>query len=388
MFSNLQAAMWMIGVLLVVMMLVMTVTLVIKARKVWFKKKEASILAEYNDYLDYVQLQLDEEERLRTPLKPLGSLEKKVLQKELLQWVDRLDGMHRRKLLQLCDDLGLIEFNMQRLKSPFSLTKIDAAYYLGALRTGKATPNLFSLLYKTKFDSSVYILARSIVQTAKDPSEVSEALRFLIDNGKQQAQLIADISKETPLDLRELYTRFLEESNPSYIEVGLIGLQDQVELDLSERVHRFMESENRDIRQAAANLLIHSMDLTDEDVEYYLQFPDWEVRKLFAEWIGSAELIQYTNLLRKSLNDTNWIVARTSGQSLIKLGEGGFEVLCEVAGRLDQHHGTAIAKELVEEELKHSIDQAHSLEDITTYNQKVFVYQKFIGENASLTRVM
>ncbi|WP_163536202.1 HEAT repeat domain-containing protein [Gracilibacillus sp. YIM 98692] len=381
MFINLQAAYWVIGILLVLMIILATLTLSMKVNKKRLEKKEKKCLSEFRSYFDYLQLQLDNADRLRPPAKPLRIFEKKVLQKTLLQWVDRLEGIHRQKLLTLCEDIGLISYNRKRLKSPWSIIRIDAAYHLGILRDSESTSELLSMLHQKKFEASIYIIARSIAQTSKDVNEIKSLIQYLVENGKQNSHLIADISKESYLDLRSVYVDFLYESQLELVKVGLIGLQDQVDYHLSEDIHSFLHSKDKEIRILTAKLLTSSMALTKRDVQAYLQFPDWEVRQLFAEWIGNSELKQYAEYLREGVQDLNWMVSRSSAKSLMQLGTRGFEILCELASGNDGDRGREVANEFMEEELKQSIHRFSNLADITEYNQKVYIYQKYFGKS-------
>lgn len=388
MFINIQIAYYMIGLLLILMTVFMLVTLSLKWRKNRTKKRKEECLSRFKDYLEYLQMQIGEEERLRTPNRSLTTLERRVLQSELVQWISRLDGAYRQQLLMLCEDLGLIEYNLKRLKSPRAMVRIDAAYHLGAMRAPGATSPLLTLLFKKRVDSSSYIFARAIAQTAKQPSEVAELLQYLIDNGKQDVHLIADITRESDLDLTNVFTTFLQKQDAKYIKVGLIGLQNSLKADLPDRIQSLTKSEDKEIRMNAAKLLISSVDLTEDDVKFYLAFPDWEIRKLFAEWIGRAGLIQYIPLLKERVEDTNWMVSRASAASLVRMGEEGFEVLCHLAAGHASEDGRAIANEFIEEDLKHSRERPTLVDDIKVQNKKEFLYQKYLGNTQDLTNVM
>ncbi|MGY4691439.1 HEAT repeat domain-containing protein [Salibacterium sp. K-3] len=388
MFINLQAAYWMIAVLITLMIIFMVITIAIKMRKKISVKKEKDCLDNFHSYLHYLQVQLDNQALLMPPKKPLSSFEKKVLQNTLLPWVDRLKGVHREKLLTLCKDIGLNHYNKKRLQSPWSMVRLDAAYHLGILRDQEVTSQLMSLLYRSHFDSSVYIIARSIAQTSVNPDDIKNLMLYLVNNGKQHSHLVADISKESSLDLRPIYTQFLYEDNPKLNKIGLIGLQDHVDQELPEIVHSSSQSEDKEIRKLALQLRMSAMVLTEKDVQYYLQFPDWEIRHLFADWIGNSGLIQYTELLKERLQDSNWIVSRTTAKSLAQLGEHGFEILCETAAGVHGEQGRETAEEHIKEKLNQTIHDLSQVEDITEYNQKVFIYQKYFGKSHDLTKAL
>ncbi|MBN8235921.1 hypothetical protein JF544_11710 [Halobacillus kuroshimensis] len=388
MYINVQIAYYMIGVLLILMTIFIMATLSLKWNKKRVEKRRAQCLVRHKDYLDYVQMHLGEEDRLRTPGGSLTTFERRVLQSELVQWINRLDGVYRHRLLRLCGDLGLVEHNLKRLGSHRPLVRLDAAYHLGALRAPEATSSLLSLLYKKRVDSSSFIYARAAAQTATQLSEMGDLLRFLIENGKQDVHLTADITRESELDLTQLFITFLHEKNPKYVKLGLIGLQNSVKADLPDRIQELTKSDDRDIRMNAAKLLISSVDLSEEDVQFYLAFPDWEVRRLFAEWIGRSGLIQYIPLLSTRMEDVNWMVARASAASLVRMGDEGFEALCQLAVGNGSEHGRALAREFIEEDLKQSAAASSHVEDIMSHNHKEFLYKKYFENHQTLTNVM
>ncbi|MFZ4452725.1 hypothetical protein [Salibacterium aidingense] len=388
MFINLQAAYWMIAILLILMIIFMFLTLSIKVSKKISAKKEEKCLADFHSYLHYLQVQLDNQAILRPPVKTLSPFEKKVLQNTLLPWVERLKGVYREKLLTLCEDIGLNQYNKKRLQSPWSMVRLDAAYHLGILRDHGATSQLISMLHRSNFDSSVYIIARSIAQTSENPEEIKHLIQYLVINGKQHLHLIADISKESSLDIRPVYVDFLYETHPKLNKIGLIGLQDQVDQELPEIVQSFVHSEDKETKILALQLRMAAMDLTEKDIHHYLQSPDWEIRNLFADWIGYAGLVQYTELLKERMQESHWIVARTSAKSLARLGEQGFEILCEIAAGLHGEQGKEPAEEYIHEKLKQTIHGFSQVDDITEYNHNVFIYQKYFGKNHELTKAL
>lgn len=366
----------------------MSLTLSIKMSKIISAKKEKDCLANFHSYLYYLQVELDNEAMLRPPNKSLRSFEKKVLQKTLLPWVERLKGVHREKLLILCEAIGLNEYNKKRLQSPWSIVRLDAAYHLGILRDKEVTSQLISMLHRSNFDSSICIIARSIAQTSEYPNEIKNLIQYLVNNTKYHLHLIADISKESSLDLRSVYISFLYEDHSKLNKIGLIGLQDQVDQNIPETVRSFVHSDDKETRILAVQLLMFAMDLTEKDVHYYLQFPDWEIRNMLADWIGYSGLTQYTGLLKVPIQESNWIVSRTSAKSLAQLGEYGFEILCELAAGIHGEQGREVAKEYIDEKLKQTINTFSHVDDITEYNQKIFIYQKFFGKRHDLTKAL
>ncbi|UOQ43919.1 hypothetical protein MUN89_18940 [Halobacillus salinarum] len=388
MFVNLELAMGMAVILLTLMAVIMAITLTIKIGKIRKEKKTQECLQKHQNYLDYVQTAMDLREDIQPPASALNKFERKVFQQLLSEWINRLSGIHKEKLIQLCEDMGLTAFNLKRLNSSMHINRIDAAYYLGTMRHTPAVPHLFTLLRKNKFDSTIYIIGRSIAQASEKPEEVGEMLEYLADGKKSTYQLLADIAKEASVDLKECYFRFLTSQNPALIKVGLIGLRDEVGPEVPASVRKLMTSNDKATRMLTIQILTASMALSAKEVVTLAKATDDQVRMLIFEWIGETEQLRFTELLEEGLHSRNLEVARTCAKSLLGLGNVGFSILCKAALETDSASGSKIALDAVHEELDQYENAEEDVEQLNHFNQKQFLYKKFFGKDRSLVEAI
>ncbi|QHE54081.1 HEAT repeat domain-containing protein [Pontibacillus sp. HMF3514] len=386
MFVNLDMAYWAIYGLLAILGINVFIILAMKIRKKQTQKKTQKCVQQFQEYLDTIQSDLKQKDRLPLPDKPLNKFEKQVLQQVLFDWIHHYSGEKQTKLEILCKDLGLVELNLKRLKSLSHKTQVDAAYNLGVMRAPEATDPLFQLLYRNKRDSTMFIIARSIAQTSDQPAKVKDMIIHLSEDNHNNYALITDISQESSLDLRVIYTQLLKESRPVLTKVALLGLMEESTPDLHSQVLPFITSEDKEVRELTVQLLIYSGACSASEIQKFIRFKDWEIRSFIAEWIGDAKKTEYTSLLEEGLKDKNWTVARSSARSLLKLGESGFEMLCKVAQT--NQAGADVALECLHEELSIQASKAEQMKQSSDYDHKLYIFKQHFGEDQQLTPAM
>ncbi len=388
MFLNLKVAMGMTVFLLVLMAIVMGITLIIKLGKIRKQKKTEQCLAKFSGYLNYVQTEMGQKERLNPPHHTLSKFEKRVIQDKLHRWMAPLSGAHKQSLLDLCKDMGLIEFNLKRLRSLSHYTRIDAAYFLGAMESEEAVPELFRMLDKNPYDSTIFIIGRSIAQASKLPGEVAEMLKYLASGEKSTYQLLADIASDSQLNLKDQYIEFISSDQLDLVKLGLIRLRDYKGEDLPSFLNSLIHSEDKEIRSLATRLLTNHMKLSKEDVKMLARSSDDDIRLHIFEWIGDTGQLAHADLLEEAVHSSNKVISRVCAGNLLKLGNVGFSILCKIALDNESAYGSSIALDFVHEELDRAAKQRELIERAVDSNQKHFLYKKFFGKDRSLVEAI
>ncbi|KGP91298.1 hypothetical protein N780_08105 [Pontibacillus chungwhensis BH030062] len=386
MFFNLEAAFYVIYVLAGLMAIMSSIIIGIKVRKKQTRKKTEQVMHHHKSYFTYITQQLDARESLQTPKRELTTFEKKVFQRELVERIERLSGAQRGKLIQLCKDLGLTEFNLKRLKSGRHYVRLEAAYNLGAMRCEEAVPTLCKMLYKNKKDSTRFIVARSIAQTATSTGQINDMIHYLAKDQENNYPLIVDIAKESDLDLRGPFISLLKEPNPELTKVGLFGLRDQPDAEMHSILRPHLNSEDYDIRTNAAKLMVASGGSTAQQMEQFMNFKDEEVRLFTAEWIGQTGVKKYQEVLELGVQDEDKQVARKSARSLSQLGDSGFRTLCKLA--VSNLRNETIAFEMIHEYLKESAAGYSTNRKVADYHRKLSIYETYFGKDQELIDAM
>ncbi|QRG68924.1 HEAT repeat domain-containing protein [Brevibacillus choshinensis] len=348
----------------------------LKLRNIAVEKRTKDCLEKYQDYFVYLQAHGEEEERLKVPYGNVTIGEKQIIQKKLFELMERFTGVHRQKLGWLCEDLGLVDLDLQRLNSAWKWTRVDAAYNLGVMRSRRAVPGLLQLLEKLDYDPSLFIVARAVAKCARNGNDLGEMVRQLVRHRKNCHPLIVDIISETEVETEPLYVALLQEADRDLVEIGLIGLSVHHQSNLEPYLHKLVNAKEKEVRIKAVKLLCKdSRLLTDKRVREFIIHNDWEIRAAVAKAIGSLGLAVYIPILKKAVSDPNWWVCHHSARSLAQLGIEGFQALCEILQENRYGSNVQLAHQVVQEELEKGKKQQDDQEMQLHYNQKLYLYQ-------------
>jgi len=348
----------------------------LKLRNIAVEKRARRCLEKYQDYFVYLQAHGDGEERLKAPPGNLSSQEKKIIQKRLFELMESFTGVHRQKLAQLCEDMGVVDLNLRRLGSAWKWTRVDAAYNLGVMRSRRAVPGLLRLLDTIGYDPSLFIVARAVAKCARHEKDLDEMVRHLVKHRKSFHQLIVDILSESEVDVAPLFASFLLEADTELVEIGLIGLSTSQPAHLELHLQRLVRSREKEVRIKAVKLLCkNGRQLTDKRVREFLAHPDWEIRAAAAKAVGTHGLSSYIPLLKQAVGDSSWWVSHHSARSLAQLHLEGFSALCEILQEGRFGEGLKMAHQVVQEELEKAKRHLGDPELQRQYNEKLRLYQ-------------
>ena len=375
--TYLDTAVYCIYVLAGVTLLGLLALFIMRVRHVWVDTKSRQCLAKFQDYFTYLQAHLDEAERLPTPPGRLTKRERNVLEQKLFALLEQLKGVHRDKLMQLCEDLGLVEQDLRRLRSWWKWTRIDAAYHVGTMRSRQAVPVLRQLLKKSGDDSTRIIVAQALARCAQHLDDLREMVRVLTGSGKNCHAFIAEILRDSQIDCTPLFFEFLREKDHNLLKIALLGLSAHALPNVESTLHSLTHAEDKEVRMKAVQLLCRdARNLSDAAVRRFLRHQDWEIRAIAAQAIGELGLQVYIPLLKEAVGDPVWWVRSNSAHSLAKLGIEGFTALCEIVREEAYGNKKEMALQVIQEELEKGAYLHTEMEKKLQYNQRLYVYQK------------
>lgn len=344
-----------------------------KRRKIEFYKLKQ------RDYFTYLQTALTEDSPLKLPPGKLAPLERQVIQSKLIEWIDQFKGEYRNKLIVLCREAGFVEHDLKELSRIRYGRQIDAAYRLGGMRCPEAVPGLMELLKDEKPGPMAIMIGRSIARCSIRQGELKDMLALLLTKGKSIHHLAADILLETSLEPSRILIELLEDRNPDFVKVGLVAMWGQAVPEVMPALDRLVGAEHQGVRAEAVKLYLSaSPALQDETILKLMQDPDPEVRAEVVQALGSKHASGSIPLLRKALRDEDWGVRYNSAESLGKLGEPGFEALCQAAVE-----GTGAEREIamqqIESTMQHSGTDHKAVDQMIAHNKKRLLYDRYFG---------
>ncbi|MGG1660089.1 HEAT repeat domain-containing protein [Brevibacillus sp. NRS-1366] len=352
----------------------------LKLRNLTADKNARLCQEKYRDYFVYLQAHGEEEERLKVPYGEVTQSEKQIIQKKLFELMELFTGVHRQKLIWLCEDLGLVELDRKRLNGWWKWTKVDAAYNLGMMRSKQALPDLLRLLAKSKYDPSIFIIARSIARCADDIGDLRELVLLLVKYKKNFHELLVDILSDSQVDTAPLFASCLREKDTDLVKIGLIGFLANANPSIEPALYKLSESEDKDIRIKAVKLLCLDVRyLTDQKVKEFMNHKDWEIRAMMAKAVGTLKLVDFIPMLKNAVGDSSWWVRYYSAYSLTALEVEGFAALCEILREERTGNKIQMAHQVIQEELEKGKLQLTDTQDVEKqlqYNQKLHLYQK------------
>lgn len=349
--SHLRLAYAFICVLAAVIVIGLAALYALKLKDIRRRKQADAYLAKHGDWFTYVLANAGGEEKLYPPPGPLKEEECRVIQDRLVGWIEQFRGEQQLRLIALCEEMGLVERQLKRLNSPFEWVKLDAAYYLGCMRSHQAVPGMMKLLGSMRFSPMVFIVGRAIAKCARHTDELRDMVHLLLGHKKEAHPLIADILAESELDFSAMLETFLRGGDADRVRLALAAMKKHSLAGSGDKLFKLTEADQADIRQAAAALLLKdSAFVTEARARKLLANSDGEVRALAARAAGDLDLRACIGSLRSAMADPEWQVRYNAARSLASLGEEGFAELCEAA-KPEAGPGAEEARAVIREEM-------------------------------------
>jgi len=348
----------------------------LKLRDIRRRRNAGDYTAKHEDWFTYALANLDGEEPLYPPPGRLTRGERRVVQERLIGWIEQFRGEQQRKLIALCEEMGLVKLQLKRLDSPFEWVKLDAAYYLGCMRSHQAVPGMMKLLASMRFSPMVFIVGRAVAKCARHPDELRDMVHLLLAHKKEAHPLIADILAESEIDLSAMLETFLRSGDEERVRLALAAMKKRSLAGIGDTLYRLTDSQQADIRLEAAELLLKDAAcVTPERARKLLSHRDGEVRALTAQAVGKLGLQSCLEQLRSAMADPEWKVRFYAARGMARLGEEGFAELCEAA-RPEAGMGAEEARDVIREEMRRREQASRESGWVPVRERKPFAYER------------
>jgi HEAT repeat protein len=304
-----------------------------------------------------------------------------VIQNKLFQWMEKIVGVERDKLTNLCWDLGLVELNLRRLRSEIHWTRLDAAYNLGVMQAKEAVPSLLHMLGEESYGSPSFVIARAISKSAQSDEELDRMVRSLAKYRKQSHRLVAEVLALSRIDSTFLLISYLQETDEELLKIALTGLQNRTIPDAHLILTPFVQSDDPELRLLAVQALIaQGSQMTEEQWVELMQHEDADVRATVADTLGRSGMDNSVNLLKAGMTDSDWRVRYNSARSLVQLQDSGFRALCEMALHGGESVQGILAGEVIQEELTKGALYFDDFDEAVWHNRRLRIYRQFFDE--------
>jgi hypothetical protein len=388
-YTNLDTAIKALYVIVAFNLLFIALIYAIKLRTIKRRKLYDKFQTKFKDYLTYVQANLDDAEPLRSPPWAMNRVEMEAMQERLNDMMDIFSGEQRQKLIRLCEELGFVKRQLERLNSRSYRVKLDAAYHLGCMRVQEAAPAILDMLKEHPLNSALFVVARALAKCSRSRQDLEAMVQQLLAHNRGYYELIASIIADSDVDTVSLYTEYVNHEQPAYIRIGLIGLNEYTDPAAASAVYRLLDSEHEDIQAKAAAVYLNSSRLLPKNVVgKLLSHTNLDIRRLTIEALASFKHAAYVELMKAGLADDEQRVVYTYAKGLLSMGEEGMAALCESAAAVQGTERGKFIQQLIDEELRHLSMQLHHLDKLAQYNLLMYTYDKTLRKNTRIYRVV
>lgn len=389
MYTNLNAAIQALYIILAFNLVCMVIIYAIKLRSIRRRKLNDRFQAKFKDYLTYVQANLDGLEPLRDPPWTMNPVEREAMQEKLNDMMECFSGEQRHKLFRLCQDLGLVQYHLERFNSRSYRVKLDAAYHLGCMRVKEAVPALLDMLKEHPLNSALFVVARAVAKCARSQQELEAMVQILLQHNKKCYELIVNMIADSEVDAGSLYMGYVSHENPAYVRIGLIGLNGYTDPAAASAVFRLMDSKLEDIQVKAVDVYLKSSRLLPRNVvSKLLSHPNLAIRGLTIEALADIKNPAYVGLMKTSLGDADQRIVYSSAKGLLRMGEEGMVALCESAAAVQDKERGQFMQQLIDDEIKHLSMQLHNWDKLKQYNTLMYTYDKIFRKSKRIYRAV
>jgi hypothetical protein len=358
----------------------------LRSRAIWQERRTRHYLQKHQNYFDYVASHLHDKEPIQRPDGQITRSELKVIQKKLFDWMGVIVGAEHEKLSNLCRDLGLVDLNMQRLRSEIHGTRLDAVHNLGVMQAKEAVPALMQLLEEEKYGLPSFVIARAISKCVQSEEEMDQMIRILVKHRKQSHShlLVADVLTQSRIDCTPILYRFVKEGDNQLQKIALTALHNQFIPGTQDLLWSLVWSDDAELRILAVQAIIRQGTLLKpEQMGKLMQHEDVAVRAEAADAFGQLGMVAALDLLKEGMKDTDWRVRYNSAKSLIRLGDSGFRMLCQVAVSESGTLAASLAADMIQEELSKGSFYSKDLNQTIRHNNRLRIYQQFYTQAGS-----
>lgn len=306
-----------------------------KIKELRLEKKKERLSGEINPLIDKIFAKISggeeaKQEILLLKKRTKNSLQRELISERIISYSELVSGDLRRKLGQICDLLGLVDYELKNLKAKSMPTRALACRRLGEYRNKKALLALFKALKLNNYEVKYHAL-----QALAKIGDLDYFLKsFLEPHGIQvfSERSLIEIIDSFEGDKITVYKRMIPHHDDYLSSVFIKSAGNGRFAELAPEIAGCLSSASFLRKIAAVKALgqLGAAGFTESLVEE-LKNPDWRIRAVAARALGEVGNIKALPALREALCDPNWWVRYNAATAIIKMGnfrQVAEEVLC------------------------------------------------------------
>jgi HEAT repeat protein len=294
------------------------------------ERMKKKYLMEVNAYIDNLIAMLDIENSYEMEINKIRNIMKDKIRREIIEeriiyHFGKIEKDKRLKLSKLCEDIGLVEYEIKRLKNKNIHQVALACKNLGEFRSKKAIQPLLNLVPHPSTD----IKYNALLALAKigDETAFLESFRKLSETIPLSERSLIEIADSFEGDKLYIYKTLIHSEDDFISSIFIKSAGNHREAALVDDIALFLNSSNKEKRLAALKALGNIGDNKYVDIIIeLLNDKEWEVRAMAAKALGQIKDSRALLPLVKALSDPQWYVRYNSAYSLVSI-EGGLDMV-------------------------------------------------------------
>jgi len=293
------------------------------------KKNEAQVF----EFVDSLVLNLEEDNLTREQIIEIkriitNKIKMDLFEERIIYYFTLYRGEIIKKLTKLVEDLGIVEIELENLKSK-NLYKVSLTLKkLGEFRSKRAIEGILETL---KIESTdVKYNALLALSKIGDEKAFIKAFENLSGNILLSERSLIEIIDDFEGDKQYVYKEMFNSKDNYLASIFIKSASNFMDISLNEIAVKFLKEDNKEKKIAAIKLIGNTADVRfiDEIIKC-LEDETWEVRAVAAKVLERFSDERAVIPLVKALSDKVWFVRYNAAISLIKI-PGGIDAIDEV----------------------------------------------------------
>jgi hypothetical protein len=282
------------------------------------------------NFLDSIVIVLDEKDIEQITLQKLKTFMKNHVKRSIIEdrmsyYFENFRGTIAQKLSIICEEIGLVDYEINNLFKTGENKISLACKYLGDYRNKKAIKYLLNLL-PSKSENITYNVLLALAKIGDEKSFL-EAFKKLSNKVLLSERSIIEIVDNFEGDKIYVYRSLMNADDDFISTIFIRAAGDYKDFTLSYDISNFLKSDNKEKRIAAVKALGNIGDNRFADMIIdLLKDQEWEVRAAAAKALGQIQDKNAIIPLVDALSDSQWYVRYNAASSLLDV-EGGLEAV-------------------------------------------------------------
>lgn len=300
--------------------------LFVKFKEMYVLNRRSAFSKEINSFIEKLFEDIgnkypekEELDRLKEMVK--NNIKRRLITEKVVYFTSIFKGSFLSNITTLCDEIGLVDYEIKRLTSKDVFAVALSCKNLGEFRNKKAVEPLLKQLNNKSIDVKYHTLM-ALSKIGNNEAFIKAFEQLESDDLLSDRSLI-EIVDSFEGDKLELYSKILESSNVYSSIIFIKSSGNYMDAKLSEKISQYLDDDVKDRKVAAIKAIGQNADIRFFDkIINKLEDGDWEVRAAAAKSLGRMGDGRALEALRKSLSDSQWWVRYNAAQSIIKLPRG------------------------------------------------------------------